>query len=233
MVQIQPKQLRRIKNRESWETNPKNANVAYAVAKEAIKKIVVDVSSVSESGSLSRLRSIMTDEDTPLYQRMEAAETILSYELAPGSAVNIPSEQIAAASYQFMQAVADNAETPQSIRFKALRSLASIENARARVSDTDALADRRVHLIELINGARRRYLIESGDWPTVCASSHRWQLEASDDIDVPRLVQALDSIGSSLDRAVTSPDTAARNAARRVALLSVTARNRPDDWRQA
>jgi hypothetical protein len=219
----EPKQLRRIKNRERWDTHPLNANAAHAEMKQLLKRIPVP--EVTDVGSLSQLRAIVADTEAPLYRRVEAAEIVLSYELAPGSAINMPQEQIAAASYRFMQAVADHAETPDNIRFKCLRSLASIENARARVGDTEALADRRVHLLELVNAARRRHLISSGCWP----ASHRWQLDPSDDIDIPRLSQSLDSIGTSLDRASAS----ARASDRRSLLLSIVARNRPDNWRQS
>lgn len=226
-----PKQVRRQQNRAAWQASQNNMNAMHAKAKAAKKPIAVPTEPIADTGSLARLRQIMGDINELTYRRVEAAETILSYELAPGSAVNVPPDQIAAASYLFLQAVVDDVDTPSPLRFKALRSLASIENARARVSDTDQLADRRVHLIELINAARRRHLMESGRWPAVCASNTRWQLEASDDIDIPRLAQALDTIGGSLDRAVTSPDTATRNRARQAALLSISARNRVDAWR--
>src|SRR4051812_44465708 len=98
---------KRAANRQSWEESTQNANVRNAAAKEAIKPIQIELPPELEgSGALGQLRAIMADTRRPIYQRAEAASAILAYELSPASLVNVPSEEVAASSFKFLQAVA-------------------------------------------------------------------------------------------------------------------------------
>ena len=226
------KAQQRERNRLRWEDNEKNVNHILAEARQTAATILAEAPETADNKSLSKLRTIMADVNSPLYQRLEAAEIILSYELAPGSLVNSPTEQVASASYRFLVAVVDDAETPSQIRFKALRSLAAIENARARAGDTETAQARRNSYIDEINRARRAELVRRNLWPQVCAQAIPWSLSLSDDIDQPPATRSHDSIGASLDRCRNLPaaELASRLAARTAHLLSVRARNRPDDW---
>ena len=95
------KEAKRAANREAWSLNRLNANHQR---QETLAAVVPEIPAdpASEGGSLAKMRSIMADTAAPLYRRLDAAEVILTYELAPGSAVGVPAEQIAATSYRFL-----------------------------------------------------------------------------------------------------------------------------------
>lgn len=134
-----------------------------------------------QSRSLRRLRQIMGNPEAALTRRLEAAEIILTYELAPAAGVGVEPEAIAASSYQFLGAVSEAAGTPEALRFKALKSLAAIENARAaQKTSAQGLAARHRLANDLLNAELQRGLREQGEWAGA-VSSGSWWTAASED----------------------------------------------------
>jgi hypothetical protein len=181
------------------------------------------------SASLRKMRAIMVNEAIPLYRRLGAAEVVLSYELGAGAGVGVDPETIAAASFKFLRAVADNASTPDALKFRALRSVVAVENARAQAkSGNVTFEEKRYLLLNLINAERVRALRQAGTWNTVLNES--WALTGSDEFDWPSgwpgsWQWSPSSISSQL---ANSHDTEAF----RRELLSIKAKNRPDLWEQ-
>lgn len=238
------KAAKRQANQEAWKTHPANANAAWMQKQSELKAAVLldveveddPVGEAVNNRSLSKLRRIMGDASHPVHQRCEAASIILAYELSPASLVNVPPDQVAAASYNFLTAVADNPETPDGLRLKCLKDLAAIESARAAKpsSPEQTAASRELH-VALINGARRMALIKVGCWPPPAGT--QWWLSASDTFDMPALpsdpATAGMNIGQRLDHTKHLPESVRRQRrdARHAAYCAVRAQNREDRWR--
>jgi hypothetical protein len=117
------------------------------------------------SASLQQLRDIMTNSGVPLFRRLDAAEVLLTYELGPAAAVGADPEQIASVSYRFLKSVVDNNSTPEALRFRALKSIVAVENARASVKSTAAeYQAKRELLCRLIVAERQSALRTAGRW---------------------------------------------------------------------
>jgi len=176
----------------------------------------------------------MLDSKQPLYRRIDAAEVLISFEIAPGAANNIDPDQVAATSFQFLRAVVDAAETPEGLRFRALKCVASIENARAKIKSNNVThAQKYELLIRLINGERSRALRAAGVWPLVIARGDPWSIETTDEFDWPNTqwpgswAWPVIDLAAILERASRDPTG---NEAFRAQLLAVRAKNRVDDW---
>jgi hypothetical protein len=185
------------------------------------------------------MRAIMADPEVPLYRRLDAAEVVLTYELGPGAAVGVDPEQIAATSFRFLKTAVDAAETPEALRFRALKSIVAIENRRKSAGQgSDQFALKRELQLRLINAARRHILIEAGVWVDVVRRSERWSLTLDDDFDwLPgwpgSWVWPPPDLAARIERAkkqLSQKATVAHSDAFRVALRAVRARNRVDDW---
>lgn len=139
------KEAKRAANRAAWARDPRNANFQREQMLETVVvPEVIPKPAPVDTSSLGRLRAIMADTGAPLHRRLDSAEVILTYELAPGALAAAPPEQeVAAVSYRFMQACVDADSTPEPLRFRALRSIAAIENARASRVDTEQMAMKR------------------------------------------------------------------------------------------
>jgi hypothetical protein len=170
----------------------------------------------------------MASPDMPLHRRIEAAETIIGYELGPGAAAGIEPEHLASDSYQFLRTVTETTDVPESLMFRALKAIASVENARAAIRDAgDTLTTKRQCLIDLANAERRRWLAQHNQWP---AGRETWALNTSDTFDWPpgwpgMWMWPLPTIGSHYAK-----NTTASLQAFRTMLRSIRATNRPDDW---
>jgi hypothetical protein len=172
---------RRARNQAAWATSPNNVSFQFAkqlqAAKAARIKITADVSDANGSASLNRLRRLMADPDIQLYRRMDAAEIILGYELAPGAVAGAEPDEISAGSYRFLKAVIDDPDTPEALEFRALKCIAQVENARAQIRNAgEQLGLKRALFVELVNAERRHTLIAAGKWP----ANGGWCLETSD-----------------------------------------------------
>jgi hypothetical protein len=183
---------KRAANKEAWKYHPANANAAWMQRQAEMMEattaaIEVEPVPEAECGSLAKLRGIMADPAAPLYRRIDAAEIVLTYELAPGSLVNVAADQVAAASYRFMQAVIDATETPEPLRFRALKSVAAIENARASRAGATTDTTQREFWVALVNAARRSALIRAGVWDRVAADGAEWALSPGDEFDMPEV----------------------------------------------
>jgi hypothetical protein len=217
------KLARREANRNGWANSPKNAMAARGIAAE----IPADVEDDTASPSLSELRRIMADTSAPLHRRLDASEVILQFELPQGAAVGADVEQIGASSYKFLRAASTDPGTPDALKFKALRLLAGIENARAstRSSAAELFAKREI-LIGLVNSERRRALVASGMWPPPGGVEH-WYLDMSDTIAWPPGWPGLCQWPpASIAHNYKSGDPTAFRAQ----LRQVVATNRPDDF---
>jgi hypothetical protein len=125
----------RRRNQEAWAASPLNAQNQRKQAFSAAPEIQSDARGETDSGlaSLAKLRSIMGSSSIPLHRRIDAAELLVQFEVAPGAVVNVDPDEVAASSYQFLRTVADSPEAPEPLRFRALRSVAIVENARASI----------------------------------------------------------------------------------------------------
>lgn len=174
------KQKQREANKEGWKEQPENAGALWLSRNQDINKAFEDVLAPAIDGedvsaSLQKLRAIMADTKKPLYQRIGAAEIIIQYELAPGSASGSDPDQIAASSFQFLRAVADNEKTPEALLFRALKCIAQVENTRAQIKNAGASnAQKREMLTAIANAERRRGLMPKRSWPPKSGS---WALD--------------------------------------------------------
>jgi hypothetical protein len=155
---------RRAENREKWSKRRD-----WSDDNQHTLEADVPVEPNGEAGgsrSLSKLRAIMANPNVALHRRLDAAEIILVYELGPGAAIGADPEQVAAGSYQFLNIVADDPQTPEALRFRALRSIAAVENARASITNTAANDSVKRHLwLSLLNATRSARLRREGQWP--------------------------------------------------------------------
>jgi hypothetical protein len=222
---------KRAANKEAWERHPANANAAWLQRQLELKEaaeIPVALPSVAETGSLAALRAIMADQAAPLHRRLDAAEVVLAYELAPAALANAPNDQVAAVSFMFLRAVADCVETPDALRFRALKHIAAIENARAAKHDPDQAASEREALIASANSVRRHELRRAGCWPV--PEGVRWWLDRADIVDAPPEPHGDRDLESML--ALPAAELQWLFEARQTALLAITATNRDDvTWR--
>jgi hypothetical protein len=140
----------------------------------------------SSSPALTHLRAIVADPQITLYRRLNAAEVVLNFELGPGAAIGVNPDTIAAQSYQFLRAVVDAQDTPEAQRFRALKLVANVENARASAkgADLDNSAKRQL-LIALVNAQRARKLRLSAQWNQTVQSRADWTLKDTDQLQWP------------------------------------------------
>jgi hypothetical protein len=178
------KAKRRAENREKWSRRRDWSS-------EEEHKIAVGIedtpgsSDEHVSASLRQMRAIMGDTSAALFRRLDAAEVLLSYELGPGAAVGVDPELIASTSYKFLKAVVEDGSTPEALRFRALKSIVAVENARAQAKSSAVTnAEKRELLLRLVNAERVRALRASGNWPEA-VKSDQWVLRRSDDFAWP------------------------------------------------
>jgi hypothetical protein len=240
------REAKRAANKEAWKTHPANANAAWMQRQAELKaatsiKLPEIAADQPETGAMGRLRKVMLDPAEPLYRRIDAADAILSYELAPGGAIDVPADQIAATSYLFLKAVSEDADTPEALRMRADKLLLAVENRR-RSASTDGPAQHhasREFWRAMINAERREALREAGVWHRVVDLDETWALHVNDSFDLPE-VPELD-VGTSISKAgfgdyldalkrVPKEVKDAYHEERRAVLLSVRAKNRPDNW---
>lgn len=178
-------------NKAAWATNPANANVRVQQRRQGLEEARIKahqaepIGSDDDTGSasLTRLREIMADDGAHLYRRLEAAEIILGYELAPGAVAGADPDSVAAASYQFLKAVIAQPEVPDALEFRALKAIAQVENMRSQIrNDAEALFAKRAMLVGACNAERRACLVEQGLWPP--PADTRW-LSTTDAIALP------------------------------------------------
>jgi hypothetical protein len=190
--------------------------------------VAIEANGAGGSRSLAALRTIMADPDTPLHRRLDAAEVVLAYELGPGAAVGADVEQIAAGSYVFLNTVIDTPGTPEALRFRCLKMVASVENARAASKNTIAQdAAKRILVRNLVNAERTRAIRASGNWPEAVKTT-AWALTSVDTFEWPTgwpgdWSWPLASFSVLLEQAFDVTTF-------RELLLSIRASNRPDDW---
>jgi hypothetical protein len=176
------KDERRKANREKWakrrdwsDDNEHRTDVA-----------VVDIPKESGgSDSLAELRRLMADKATPLHRRIDCAETILAFEIAPGAGVGAKVDEIAAGSFRFLKSVVDAPGSPEALRFRCLKLIAAVENARVRATSTSAvIAEKRELLRRLVNAERVRAFRAAGVWREAVKTT-AWALKNSDDFPWP------------------------------------------------
>jgi hypothetical protein len=232
---------RRKDNRERWYNSPHNTNAnwkaRYEKEDQPLPEIAVEAKG---SGSLAKLRAVMADPDSPIYRRLDAADVIIDFELAPGAAANVPPEQLASSAFQFYRLTEANPQTPEALKFRALKAIARIENSRKQAAQSpEAHFANREFIRRLINAERSRALREAGIWERVVESGAHWSLGPRDSFDPPILPSAdvhasIEKDGSAeyLDACNRLPrEQKEQFAAERTAiLLAVRATNRVDDW---
>jgi hypothetical protein len=219
---------RRRQNREAWKNSAANVmNQRAAIVPE----IAVDpVDDATETGSLARLRTIMADGNQPLHRRIDAAEVLVSFELAPGSASNVDPDQVAATSFQFLRAVVDKPATPEALRFRALKSVATIENSRSQSKNISVThQSKRQLLINLVNAERVAVFRSAGVWPKV-VKTDAWAVTLGDDLPWPAgwpgdWTWPPGAFAAELEHADRE-----HNETFRTQLRAITAKNRLDDW---
>lgn len=236
----QRKEAQRQANRERWEDHPDNMHARRRPLRQPVPGINFEVEPINGSASLNALREIMADGEVPINRRVDAAEIVLGYELSPAALANAdPTVPVSAASFKFLQTAASNAEVPEALRFRCLKLVAQIENARASKVNVGAIANHRHLMITLVNNARRAELIRAGVFHQVIANNEQWSLSSADDFDEPILPQF--SYSGRIEQDGRGVGAAMHNLARSDAqsaeqihqiLLSVSAKNRLDDWRR-
>lgn len=133
----------RAANREAWRLARENANYQRRNTIDAVVAVAVDDPiEFDDTSPLDKLRDIMLDPTAHLYRRLDAAELVLAYELAPGALVDVPPAEVAAISFRFLRGVAEAAETPERLRFRALKSMLAIQHKRAAAGSTTGQAER-------------------------------------------------------------------------------------------
>ena len=174
----------------------------------------------------------MADVRTSLHRRIDCAETIIAFEIAPGAAVGVDPDEVASAAYKFLRAADDNASTREALRFRSLRLLASIENARAaQKSNAVTFAQKRALLVALVNAERIRALRAAGTWNDVVARGAPWSLESTDTFDWGNSQWLGDWAWPAASFAVGLEQAShERTEAFRQQLLGIKATNRDDRW---
>jgi len=136
------KDERRKQNREAWarrrDWSDDNKVTVDAVVED--DAAAGTDAAPATSSSLTKLRAIMRSTATPLYRRIDAAETIIAYELSPGSLVGVDNpDLIAASSYKFLKKIADAADTPEPQRFRCLKAIIAVEASRKQAVQSDGI----------------------------------------------------------------------------------------------
>jgi hypothetical protein len=127
----------REEKREAWRFARENANSEMLECREAVISVAINSPvDLDDSSPLEKLRAIMLDSTQLLYRRLDAAELVLAYELAPGALVDVPPSDVAAISFRFLRGVAEATETPERLRFRALKSMLAIQHKRAAAAST-------------------------------------------------------------------------------------------------
>jgi hypothetical protein len=217
------KARRRAENRAKWSQRRDWHDNASATAPDIELESAEDTAG---SSSLAELRRITADTGAPLSRRIDAAETVISFELAPGAASDIDPDHVASSAYKFLQGVVASPATPDSLRFKALRLLASVENQRAQLRSTSAsLHEKRELLTRLCNSQRVQQLRQAKRWPPPAGA--QWALTLADDIPWPEGWPGSWSWppNTSLAASMSNPSNAAG-----INYGAIRARNRPDDF---
>jgi hypothetical protein len=124
---------RRAANQEEWRRNHINSNQQTAALREIAAP---ELPEPEDTSPLEKLRAIMLDSTQLLYRRLDAAELVLAYELAPGALVDVPPSEVAANSYRFLRGVADAPDVPERLQFRALKAILSINHKRAAAAST-------------------------------------------------------------------------------------------------
>jgi hypothetical protein len=217
------KDERRKSNRAKWserrDWTDDNKVIAPAIALESTEE-------TNTSGSLAELRKIMADVAAPLHRRIDAAETVISFELAPGAAADLEPDLVASVAYKFLQSVVASSQTPDALKFKSLRLLASVENQRAQLRSTSAsLHAKRELLVGLCNAQRVQQLVGAKRWPPPTGA--QWALTLADDIAWPEGWPGAWSwpLNTSLAAAFSKPSNAVR-----ANFGAIRAKNRQDEF---
>jgi hypothetical protein len=221
------KAKRRAENREKWSRRRDWSS-------EEEHRIAVGIedtpgsSDEHASASLRQMRAIMGDSTTALFRRLDAAEVLLSYELGPGAAVGVDPELIASTSYKFLKAVVEDGSTPEALRFRALKSIVAVENARAQAKSSAATnAEKRELLRKLVNSERVRSFRAAGVW-SEAVKTDGWVLRNSDTFDWPLGWPGQWAWPAVIFSAVLEQSRDV--TAFREQLRAIRATNRPDDW---
>jgi hypothetical protein len=193
----------------------------------------VEPSTESNGNSLGELRRLMADVKQPLFRRIDCAEVILGFEIAPGAAAGVEPEQIAAGSFRFLKAVIEAPGTPEALRFRCLKLVAAVENARA-AAKSDAVTNeaKRRLLIALCNSERQLALRRAKRWNAVL--NEQWWIGPADQIDWPPGWPGdwpfpSQSFATQLEHSC-DPEALERTTAFRQWLRSAKAKNREDNW---
>ena len=227
------REARRKANQERWANDPANANHTRLQRQAAVTPAIEAEAKGDSNGSnsLQRMRDIMSDAGAPLYRRLDAAECVLTFELGPGAAAGADPDTIAATSYRFLRAAADAPETPEALKFRALKSIITVENTRAQVKNTtvEYMAKREL-LVNLVNSERQRLYRQAGCWRRVVESGSDWALSLNDDFDWLPGWPGTWQWPASEFAAPLEQASRERNEAFRAQLRAVRAKNRVDDW---
>jgi hypothetical protein len=224
------KAAERERNRAAWRADPSNGNNRHTREQEKLKAARLEATPISDnersSASLQRLKWIMADPGTPLYRRLDCAELVLSYELGPGAVAGLDPDEVGADSYRFLRAVSENDDTPEPLKFRSLKAIVAVENARAAIRNaSEALVAKKHLLIALVNGERKRAMHINNAWPPPKGSC--WWVNSSDTIPWPRGWPGL----WSWPLTAMAPAYGAGDATMlRAELLAIKATNRIDDW---
>jgi hypothetical protein len=175
-------------NASAWRTSDeRNANVRHTREQEELKAArtaatpIGDDDAVNGSASLAQMRAIMADASMALFRRLDAAECVLVYELGAGAGVGLDPADIAASSFRFLKAVADDENVPESLRFRALKSVLAIENTRKTAFQGSLqYAAKKELQLRLINSARIDAMKRAGRWPP--APGAEWALGSGDEV---------------------------------------------------
>lgn len=182
------KAQRRAENRERWASSPANSHNRHksdAIAPDLEVEAGAepfDKRSGGGSRALAALRQIMADPTVQLYRRVESAETILSYELGPAAlADGGDPDKIGASSYKFLRAAAENALTPEALKFRCLKAIVAVENARASVKNSAGQDFAKAKLaLDIVNAEKCRQLRLDGEWSATVKSGTDWAVKPED-----------------------------------------------------
>ena len=183
---------RRKRNQQAWADSPLNAQNQRKQAFAAVtaSEIPIDLNSeVIQSGtteSLAKLRTIMASPAIPTHRRLDAAELLISFEVPSGGVSNVDPDQVAAGSYQFLRTIVDSEEVPEPLRFRALKAIAIVENARASIKASSVThTAKRELLLRLINAQRTLAFRAAGTWHEAVKTTE-WALTNADAFDWPK-----------------------------------------------
>jgi hypothetical protein len=100
----------------------------------------------------------MADKKRPLYQRLDACEAVIPFEISSAGAANVDPTLVGSGAFHFLRAAADHAKTPEPLRLRCLRLLANLENIKAssQQSTTETLRIKRELLVTMVNAVRRQ-----------------------------------------------------------------------------